>query len=81
MVHPTRFGRNNFTMHNDSPLIGREATRSRNFWDRRFAGWRAVIEMDFGDGTLMVFVAIDGTAQRAGYRLLVSEGELVNIAD
>jgi hypothetical protein len=67
-------------MQSDSPLIGRQVTLSRNFRDRRFAGWKAVIETDFGDGSLMVFIAIDSTATRAGYRLLVSEGELVNPA-
>jgi hypothetical protein len=80
MLHPARFGRSHFTMRNDSPLIGRQATLSENSWDRRFAGWSAVIETDFGDGSLMVFVAIDSPAKRAGYRLLVSEGELVNMA-
>src|SRR5262249_7877373 len=65
---------------NDSPLIGRQATLSENFRDLRFAGYRVVIEHDFGDGSLIVFVAIDSTAKRAGYRFLVSEGELVNIA-
>jgi hypothetical protein len=68
-------------MQNDSPLIGRQATLSPNYRDRRFAGRRAVIETDFGDGSLMVFVAIDGTAIRAGYRLLVAAGDLSNLAD
>ena len=68
-------------MRNDSPRIGRQATLAEDFRDRRVAGCRAVIEHDFGDGRLMVFVAIDSTAKRAGYRLLVSEGEWVNIAD
>jgi hypothetical protein len=66
-------------MHTDPPLIGRQVILSQSFRDRHFAGWRALIENDFGDGSLMVFVAIDSTAKRAGYRLLVSERELVNL--
>jgi hypothetical protein len=64
-------------MTNDSPLIGRKAVLAVNFRDLRLAGRSAVIEEDFGDGSYLVFVALDGTTPRAGYRLLVSEYEFL----
>jgi hypothetical protein len=63
-------------MHKDISEVGRQATLSPTYWDRRFAGQSAVIERVFEDGGYMVFVPVGGMAIRAGYRLLVSEHEL-----